>query len=184
MNLATRIRVWDGTYYAEVDSLGYLVGIDIGHHKIHEGYGFFCSDADTDVDIAGPKYWRLTTPNSAARIHIKLSVSASNAGKIELFENPTIDAAGDALTEYNCDRNSATSTTLAVFKDTTFTADGTLLSTVFVGSSSGPTRLGGNTRSEFELILKQNEDYALKVTVDNNDTKVAFISEWYEIPAA
>jgi len=38
------------TYTAEVDPLGYLVGIDIVHHKIHEGDLFTYPLVDTDVD--------------------------------------------------------------------------------------------------------------------------------------
>ena len=40
MSYFEKLRIWDGTYEAEVDKLGYLVGIDILHHKCHEGKDF------------------------------------------------------------------------------------------------------------------------------------------------
>ena len=46
--------------------------------------------------------------------------------------------------------------------------------------TTGPSRVGGESRSSIELILKQSEDYVLKFTPDSDNakTKVEFL--WYE----
>lgn len=166
---------------AERDSVeNATVTIDVGHHKIHEGTGFFCSDIDADIDTAAAKYWRFTTPDTTARIHFRVSVVCAAAATVYLYENPTLDAAGTGLTEFNCDRNSATAAAMTTFYDTTTSNDGTLLKAILVGTNNPAVKFGGNARTEFELILKQNEDYLVKVVTDADNNKATMIAEWYE----
>lgn len=166
----------------EIDSEKYLVGISLPHHKVHEGIHYSFSDVDTDVDISGPKYWRLTTPDNDIEFHITIGIAASAGVTVELFENPTISGAGTALSIYNNDRRSGNTTTATAFYDSTTSADGTLIYTTKVGSA-GPgvvQRIGGNTRNEAEWILKHNEDYLVKVTADADNTEVILNVEFYE----
>lgn len=158
------------------------IGIDLPHHEIHEGNHYTCNALDEDVDIASPKIIRCTTPNTSTRIHWLTEVSANGAAKVEFFENPTINAAGSAMAENNNDRNSLNTAEVICREDATTTDDGTLLFSRFIGGTGvGGTSTSGEIGTRQEWILKQNEDYIIKVTVEANDTKVSISNTWYEV---
>jgi len=155
--------------------------VDYTHHEIHSGSHFFYFDYDADVDTSAPKYYRITTPNTTAWAHFILNIYSEGVGKWELFENPTVNAAGTTATTFNNNRNSATTAGVAVAYDATSSGDGTLIRTWRTGSgTSAPTRVGSSSRSDEELILKQNEDYFLKFTPDADNAKTKVEMEWYE----
>lgn len=158
-----------------------LQTIDYAHHEIHSGDHFFCYNYDSDVDTAGPKYYRITTPNTTKWSHLIMSIYSEGSGTWQLFENPTVNGAGTALATPNSNRNSLNAATLVVAVDPTSTADGTEIKVWRTGSgTSAPTRVGSENRDDSELILKQNEDYFLKFTPDANDAKIKIELEWYE----
>jgi len=155
--------------------------IDYAHHEIHAGSHFFYTDYDSDVDTASPKYYRITTPDTEKWGHMIFVLYSEGVGTWQLFENPTVNAAGTAATVFNSNRNSATTATIVVAYDPTSTADGTLLKTWRTGSgTTAPTRIGSENRSDNEIILKQNEDYFLKFTPDSDNSKTKVELEWYE----
>jgi hypothetical protein len=157
------------------------VVMEYEHHEIHAGDHFFYSDYDSDVDTAGPKYYRLTTPNTTKLIHILFSLYSEGSGTWQLFENPTVNAAGTAATTFNSNRNSATAAGLVVAYDPTSTADGTQIKIwrTGIGTNTG-SRAGGEARSTYEIMLKQNEDYFLKFTPDADNAKTKAELNWYE----
>lgn len=168
---------------AEPGNYGYLVSINLPHHKIHEESHYFWVDYDNDVDIAGPKYWRITTP-ATGFIHLTWCMCASLNGLIEVFENPTISAAGTSKVAYNSDRNSSETSTATHYYDTTTSADGTLLASFVIGSDGanpiGTT--GGRSKHENEMILKQNEDYLFKFTAGTDNARASIHLEYYIVP--
>jgi hypothetical protein len=158
-----------------------LLMMDQAHHEIHAGDHFFVSLYDADVDTGGPKYLRLTTPNTTKWAHLVLRFTSSGAGLWQLYENPTLNATGTAVTIFNSNRNSSTAATVTAFEDTTTTSDGTLLFSDITGANGiGGTQSSGTSGREAELILKQNEDYVLKFTPDADNAKVVILLEWYE----
>lgn len=158
------------------------IGIDVTHHHIHDGDHYTFVVIDTDVDIAAPKYIRITPPNTTTRIHFTGQVYVTASSLIELFENPTINAAGSVVTIYNNDRNSVNSATATAFEDTTTTNDGTRIDAGRAGGSARPNfRIGGETARRNEWILKQNEDYLIKITPDADNTEVVISITWYEV---
>ena len=161
------------------------VNIDIVHHMIHDEKFFSFVVIDVDVDIETPKYIRITTPNTDARIHFTGQVYVTAASLIELYENPTINTAGSPVTIYNNDRNSIVATTATAFEDTTTTApdnDGTRIDAGRAGGAARPNfRIGGETARRNEWILKQNEDYLIKITPDADNTEVVISITWYEV---
>ena len=167
----------------EVDSA--RISIALQHHEIHEGNHYTVAVVDSDVDIAGPKYVRITAPDTETRIHFVAAVSADGASLVELYEDPTLLAAGNALTEMNNNRNSGNVATATTFEDTTTQApnnDGTLLFAARIGGTGvGMTRLAGQLANREEWILDQAEDYLIKVTVDADNTEVAIVLTWYEV---
>lgn len=158
-----------------------LQTIDYEHHEIHSGSHFVYYDYDADVDTAAPKYYRLTTPNTTSWAHIKFSLYSEGVGTWQLFENPTVNAAGTTQTAVNNNRNSATVAGLVIAVDPTSTADGTQIKVWRTGSgTTKASRAGGEASSQIELILKQNEDYFLKFTPDSNNCKTKIGVFWYE----
>jgi hypothetical protein len=160
------------------------VVVDFPHHNIHKQRSFIVSDYDSDVDIAGPKYYRFTTPNTDIQVHFTFQVFGNAAGTVEFYENPTINAAGSAMTAYNMYRHgdSVPDATLLVKYDSTTTSDGTRIFIARVGTTGIPVETsGGSVGSRLEFVLKKNEDYILKFTsdADNNKLWVDFI--WYEV---
>lgn len=161
---------------------GYLTTIDIEHHKIHEGEHYVCSDYDNDVDITGPKYWHFKSP-ATGRIHFIFEIISSKNGLIEFFESPTITGNGTALTCYNNDRNSTSTTTLLAYYDATASADGTKLLSFVVGSDgANPTGArGGSQQRVHEFILKANTSYLIKHTATTDNSRVSMTADFYEI---
>jgi len=161
------------------------VSIAFQHHEIHEGHHYTIAVVDAAVAILVPKYVRITAPDTTKRIHLVGVISASAACLVEFYENPTILADGNALTEQNNDRNSANAATATTFEDTTTQApnnDGTLLFASRIGGAGvAQTRFAGSAADREEWILKQAEDYLVKVTVDADNTEVAIVLTWYEV---
>ena len=174
-----RVLLTDGTTTAEIDpDLGALKVVDRLHALIHAEKHFVCSDIDLAVAIATPKYWRITAPATSKRIHFDFVVCTSAISTVELYENPTITAAGTALAEQNNDRNSLLNASATCFKDTTVSSDGTMLIECVAASGS---KGGGEIGSRREFILKQGEDYLVKVTPSANNTITACTFYWAEI---
>ena len=185
-SLGDRI-VWLQTAGPGVDTIDNAkVSISLTHHEIHQGRHYTVAVLDVSVDIIAPKYVRITSPDTPTRIHFVGVVSADGASLVEFYEDPTLLAAGNALIEYNNDRNSLNAATATTFEDTTTQApnnDGTLLFAGRVGGTGvGQTRISGQLADREEWILKQNEDYLIKVTVDANATEVTIVLTWYEVP--
>jgi uncharacterized membrane protein (UPF0182 family) len=160
------------------------VTITSQHHEIHAGNAFSAVISDGSVDIASPKYVRITAPNSTKRVHLHYEVTADAGYTMELYENPTLNAAGTAVAIINKDRNSSKTSDVTVTQDATTQApnnDGTLLESHIGGSSGFFSQTAGSSESRRELVLKQGEDYIIKITVTGNGTAVTIGLSWYEI---
>ena len=173
----------DDTYQsARLDAATHVfILISYEHHEIHAGRHFFYSDYDSEVDTGTPKYYRITTPNTARWAHMTFTLYSEGIGTWQLFENPTVNAAGTPATLYNNDRNSVNAATVVIAPDPTSTADGTLLQTWRTGSgTTAPSRIGSESSRDKEIMLKQNEDYFLKFTPDADNARTKLELEWYE----
>lgn len=178
-----KMATGDSTFqYPRVDAATHTLQIiEYEHHEIHSGSHFFYYDYDNDVDTAAPKYYRITTPNTTKWAHMQFILSSEGSGTWQLFENPTINAAGTTATVFNNDRNSLTAATLVVAFDATTTSDGTQIKVWRTGSgTTAPSRVGTESRSSVEVILKQSEDYVLKFTPDADNCKTKVEMLWYE----
>jgi hypothetical protein len=145
--------------FARLDSMTHAaIGIDYSHHEIHAGDSFIYTDYDADVDIAGPKRYRITTPDTTKWAHLIIEATSAAAGVLAFSEDPTIDASGDAGTVYNLNRNSTTANTTLVKYDATTKApnnDGTILWQDYIGNTGHPAAtFGGSAYSRAEFILK------------------------------
>lgn len=181
----SRVRLYDPEhgYESGIDSVdGSLIQIDNVHHAIHDGDHYHACVFDGDVDIASPKYMRLTTPNTTVEQHIIIDVSANGGFLFELYENPTINAAGSTVTIHNSNRRSTNTSTANIYEDTTTQApnnDGTRLCGGYSGGEKRKATAEAGSRTEW--ILKRNEDYIVKVTSDADNTSVMINMAWYEV---
>ena len=161
-----------------------LVTIDFVHHEIHEGNHYTSSVYDTTVDIASPKYFRLTVP-AAVYPHVIFAVSGDSGFVIQFYEDPTLDAVGSAVARINNNRSSVNTANVTVFEDSTTQApnnDGTLLWSGIAGSGGNPTQSNsGQSGARQEFILSPSEDYLIKVTALANGTMINIQAEWYEV---
>ena len=159
-----------------------LVVVDAYHAAIHAGRAFVCTDYDTDTDIATPKLWRFTTPAAAdGEIHLTWSINADGPATVRLYEGPTSTGAGTGLTEINRKRESSRTATLAVAKDSTNSAPGTLLEIVRLGVAGNPAKSsGGAYEGRHEWELKPSTIYELEITVDADNTQLWMNLDWYE----
>ncbi len=176
----------DGGTRMEIDPLGYLVVMDVEHHKIHEGEFYVALHIDNDNSLSANDtlFMTITTPASP-NIHFNFAVTANAGSEIRFYENPTIDvAAATAITPTNCNRQSSNTTDVLVRADETggsvgiTTANlGTLLAADEVTAGN---KITGSARGDTEWILKASEDYLLIVLIDNNNTHVALSAVIYE----
>lgn len=156
------------------------------HSQVHAGQHFTSSDYDSAVATAAPKYWLLIAPDTTTRCHFLFVCSSSNAGIVEVYEDPTVSSVGSSpITSLNNDRNSVVESEMLAYADPTISSDGTLIFNTYLGFEGGGLFFGssggGLFKRESEFILKQGESYVVKFTPANNDTAVTFSAEWYEV---
>lgn len=165
---------------AKFDKSSSEVLIDTLHHKVHHEMLFGSADQGLNVQAATPKLWSVVTPNANIVLHFFYNAISDGAVKVELYEGPTVTGAGNAVTPFNYNRNSVKTPTGLVYKDTTVSANGTLLETDFIGSSGGAVRGAGYSANSYEYNLKKNTTYLFIFTVASNGTNVALNCVWYE----
>ncbi len=165
----------------ESDDLGYLVIIDIAHHKVHEGKHYFV-DSYVELDSTGVLDIVFTTPVSPAIGHWKYDIAVTADTLIQIYEGTTHSDDGAGVTVFNSDRNSANTTGITVQTDPTVTVVGTLLEGMLIGSTLTPSRsLGGGSGRETELNLKYAEDYLIRITSNTNGNNIDYNFNWYEV---
>ena len=178
-------KIWDGTTVAEVDALtGYLVGIDIVHHKAHEGGLFSTWAEDTDVDIIAPKQFWLKT--GAKEVHWSGTVACTYGLTAQLYDmnDSGVTSSGTAMDITNHYDGHANTPTAEWYEDATFSGGTTSViakNRIYGTGSNNNNRVGGEARSREEQILQPNHNYLVTFTVDADTQKVFFNTGWYEV---
>ena len=180
MTTNAQVRGYTGSNfrYARLDALTRgLLSITHEENDIHEGKSFHAIHNFGSINTSAIKYLLISTPNSTTLAHAKFYASVTGKATLELFENPTVSAAGTALTEFNRYRDSVAAAATTVITHTpTRSADGTLLDIV-VGTSASIAVGGG----QYPWILKANEEYLLKITSLADNNTVVLHTDWSEI---
>jgi hypothetical protein len=164
----------------EADDTGYLVTMDISHHKIHEGNHYFVKGyvefgATDSIDFV------MTTP-ATGQIHLLFQIEGTGETLVQVYENTAHSDDGTPVTVYNNNRQSSNTTSATVQSDPTVTGVGTLLASALFGVASNPSKtFGGDTRRDDELILKQSEDYLFRITSNSNNNNIDYRATWYEV---
>ena len=159
------------------------VGIGYFHHKIHHEKMFIVADVGTNIQIATPKLWGITTPNSTVLLHAMIALEADGIIKLQIYEAPTITGAGTGLTPLNMNRNSSKTSTAAPVKDMTVSANGTLVLSMVCGGTVGRASLF-DLLGESEIVLKQNTAYLISATSVANGTNAYLNLFYYELDTA
>jgi len=174
-----------------VNANGNDVGIDLAtrsmqtisyeHHEIHSGSHYVVTLTDTDLDTGETNGILVTTANSTKWAHMLFAADSSVAANGFIVENPTVSTTGATITAYNNDRNS-TNTAVTGFTELTYANGGTtidkqLFGAAAVGNFRGSGGAGGRDN---ELILKQNEEYAIYLVGAADNGRLTIHLTFYE----
>ena len=155
-----------------------LITIGYIHHEIHEGDTYQVSYFADDVADSSKIIILLRVGDVPA--HMTYEADAGADATIELLENPTVNDAGTAMTEYNQNRTSANTATVTAFHTPTLVG-GTQLVIQLAPGGRGPQAGGGSARADSEWILDSNEDYAIQITnISGQAQPMSVLVEWYE----
>jgi len=180
----------DDNVRMELDPLGYLVTVDIEHHKIHEGESYAAAVYDSDLD-SDTLFVFINTP-ATGEIHFLASITASNTGIASFYETPDVTDSTNmtTVTCYNNNRQSSNTTSATVYYWLDGSTDldiaaanlGTLLESARIGSSLNPAKAtGGVGEQREEWILKQSGQYLIIFVADNDNTDVRLQVSYYEV---
>jgi hypothetical protein len=155
-----------GTNVADLDEkTGYLVGIDILHHKTHEGELFISCDYQTS---ANPTYWLVINPGTTEEYHSDFTLASDVAGLLEIFKSPNVGTFNKGTQYYGYNTNDkvgGTSTLLKYAVPAGLTGTGTKIFQRRIGAG-GPQKVGGVDRGYTEFILANNGTYLWRFTPD------------------
>lgn len=155
------------------------VYIDYDHHQNHEGEAF--QYAYYNATLNGTVNFQLTVPVYSPAIwspHMNFEFICDSSADLWLFESPTVNVAGSAVTTIRCrNRNVNATPGLVVRTGSTFTADGTELSR-YITIASAKTNISSDT-SKSEWILKSNTTYLVRITTGSS-SRVMLRMNWYE----
>jgi hypothetical protein len=180
----------DGAYYAPVvslapfdDATGAATTIDIVHHEVHEGEMWHAEHTNIAVsDKAAVNV--LLHVGGAVDAHTVFEVFASGQVTVSLWESPTLNTVGTALTAYNMDRAITTTANSQIYHSPAITATGSVAlvnGRLLPGGTSSQTRVGGGVRQGVEWILAPGKYYLLRATNSSGTTAaINVVIEWYE----
>ena len=156
-----------------------LQTIDYAHHKINEGNHFKVGYQDTSMATGDTITLLFVTPDTTRWAHWTLIAHATGAVIVEVYED-TDSTGGTAVGVKNRNRNVSGGNTTLVYHTPTVTTDGTKIIEKWVGSEGFKEDVGGDSRGNSELILKQNTKYLIRLTAVSDSIKGAIGGDWYE----
>lgn len=159
----------------KTDSYGTLStkSIDTSHSAIHDGDHYVSNYNSTLSSGASINFAVITSTKSC---HFTFSAVSDGKATVYLYELADTTTSGTSVPIFNSNRQSSNATTIAVKSAPT---GGTLGSPLFIGMLGSSTKVGGGSRNDEELILKQNTTYVVRITAGANVEYVVRCS-WYE----
>lgn len=140
---------------------GAMIGIDYGHHEIHDGDTFRVGAILTNVSNAASRLIRIKTPNSSSYSHWGSETITDAACQIEFYEGTIFTAAsGTQVSTFNKNRMSANVASTLIYTTPTVSVLGTQLMQKRFGT--GKTA-GGEAGTTAEWILKADTNYLFKI---------------------
>jgi hypothetical protein len=158
------IRDFDGDgATVDVDAINEALVIEPSvSANVHRGKLFDLTFVDQSIASSGTLEVLIQTGTS--KVHLDFSISGGGNGLLQIFEGPTITAAGTALTAYNKNRSSSNTLLSTVTHTPTLSADGTKIDEELVLGGGGPHASGGEGGGGFtEWILAASTAYLIRV---------------------
>ena len=152
------------------------------HHKIHEGdyhmgeIIFASKDSGTVCEAL------FRTPDSAISCHCTVKVDTIGAANFQMREGVTVTASGTVVTAYNAQRSGGNAATAVIRSSPTLAASGTVLPvSLRTGGGEKKSAFGDIGSSREEFILKNDTDYALRITSWADGNEMIVTVGWYEV---
>ena len=159
--------------------------IDYVHREVHQGSAYGHVDVQ-DQTIDHVYDIQITTPNTTKWAHLTFDFNVEKETLYYFYENVAIVTAGTAITPLNRNRNSTNTSGLTLAGITNTTLDNANLDTTVAGATiiehgivGAGKKEGGEGSTRHEYILKQNEDYCLRLIA----TAAGYVNyhiDWYE----
>ena len=162
-----------------------LQTIEYEHHEIHSGSHYYVSSyADLAINHVLQLTWQM--PDTTKWIHWSWKITTEAETLWQVYEGVTENSAvANIITPLNSNRNSenTSDTTLRYEDHADLAAANTDIdvtgATLLESGISGAGKDGGDEKREHELVLKQNELYALRATASTAGY-INFVMQWYE----
>lgn len=152
----------------DVDGVDALPIVDITPDPLEQGFLFIADYLDTNVTVAGD-LTLLIRNTEALGIRMKAILSVGDHCRADLYEDPNISINGTLLPNFNLERDSALTTSVAVYQRPTLNSNGTLLSETLV-------QPGGLVKEGIpEIVMESGEDYVVRLTNIGSATAVVSI---------
>ncbi len=180
--MVRKVSIVDEENELKLDSFSKdLPTIDTAHKEMHEGDHYF-NKAYITLTTTTAQYFMFTTPTvSAARIHAKVNLLASELTQVSIYEDATVSAMGTSVTTFNNDRNSANTPELQAFSAPTVTGTGTTLWRSIFGGSGVFGQAGVSALENYEIIAKSNTKYLFEIIKQSSGTGyLDYDFFWYE----
>lgn len=181
------IQGYTGTtfQYPRIDSATFsLQTVDYEHHEIHSGSHFYIEDV-SDIAINNVFDVQWTTPNTTTWAHFTFELNCEAETEWYIYEAPTINTNGTAMTPINNNRNSSDTSQMAVSSiSNTSVANANADTQVSAATEIahgivGAGKNGGLINRSNEIILKQNTIYCYRA-IANIAGYTNFRMSWYE----
>ena len=159
----------------EEDGNSQPLNIEQSHHLIHKGELFFVYDS-ASLGSAASKVYTIITPSSSGAVHFLYETVATGECSIVLREDAVLSNNGTTLTNQNRNRNAVNTSTATITHTPTVTTPGNVVFSIAIGTGQ---RIGGESRSVDELVLKANTKYTYTVTSNAATNNVVTKFNWY-----
>lgn len=152
--------------------------LDTEHATIHDGIHFTAIYTETVSTTVVTVL--ISTPASSTNkyIHFLCGVETDKAVSWTFSEAPNASG-GTSIVSYNNNRTSSITDPVTLTSGVTYVSSGTVLETHIMGSNNPTTKLGGNTNSRNEWLLKQNTLYLIRVVPTTAASIINVILPYY-----
>lgn len=174
------VQIWDADgNTAKVTDAGAMLGVrvDYAHHEIHMGTHFVASIVNT-LSNAGIANVIISAPSSRD-MHLLVSLHVQGEMNITVFRAPTCSSLGTAVGISNRKDSSPNSPQAEFYTGASCSYNGMAMPGFTRHFGSGQN-IGGETRSNNEILLKRNTLYMIRITSESNTNEINHTYDWYE----
>lgn len=182
------LKTTDGSFVHIDNITKTLSTVSLEHCAIHAGMHFTTQDYDNDVDIASPKYWIISTTQTAKESHLVVRMSATMNGTFEVFVSSYYNTPGTLLNTF-CNKYLLKGLNgLKIFSDGNGFSESDsnrVLANVIGTDGTNPLGAAGGIAerdNEFIVEYSKSSNYlVLKYTALTNNNRVSCCVEHYEV---